>query len=60
MVKRAQFDMARSSTDDPPAVAESNFFALEILSKAPGLSQPIMAGAAHLQIPISRPVSRNS
>ena len=49
MVKRAEFSRSQSSKNGSRTVAECNFFALEFLSRAVGLAQPIRAGASRLE-----------
>ena len=52
MIKRARFAAADPNIDESLAIAEANFFALEIMGRSCGLAQPIMAGAAHLKTSI--------
>jgi hypothetical protein len=55
MLRRAKFSKRRSQDCESRAIAESNFFALEVLGRSAGLAHPIMAGADHLRISINRP-----
>jgi hypothetical protein len=53
MFLRARSERARDG-EATRAITESNFFALEVMGRSPGLAKPILAGAEHLQFPISR------
>jgi len=53
MFKRATLAAATLHASRSRAVAESNFFAMEVMGRSAGLAQPIMGGADHLRMPIS-------
>lgn len=53
MLKRAKFAKENSYDSAARTIAESNFFALEVMGRSAGLAQPIMGGSDHLRIPIS-------
>lgn len=52
MARRAQIAATRNHPELVRVEAESNFFASEIVRRAQGLSRPITAGAARLDVPI--------
>jgi 3-(methylthio)propanoyl-CoA dehydrogenase len=54
MLNRARLAATRFLESESRAAAESNFFALEVVGRSPGLARPIVAGADHLRISISR------
>jgi len=54
MTKRALIAEKSAPTQYTRAVAESNFFALEVMTRSAGLTQPVIPGADHLKISISR------
>jgi hypothetical protein len=54
MLNRARLAATRFPESESRTAAESDFFALEVVGRSPGLARPIMAGADHLRISISR------
>jgi len=52
MAERARVAVSGDHLDVARIVAESNFFALELLGRSAGFARPILAGARHLAAPI--------
>lgn len=52
MSQRARLAQLSTHPHQARVIAESNFFALEVMSRSAGLAQPILAGASRLKIPI--------
>ncbi len=52
LARRARLALDTGSPGGSRAVAESNFFATEVLARATGLARPATSGARHLAVPL--------